>query len=116
MKAGGLSRSAWAIQCKKRLESGDIVFKINIWYGFTSGNSADEIWNKAAGEYEYDYISLVANNNTVADPQINAISHTNNGGLDPRPSASGPAAGGGGYPQRLVLQYSRLQRRFQSQL
>jgi len=98
MKADGLSRSAWAIQCKKRLEAGDIVFRNNIWYGFTSGNSADEIWNKAAREYEYDYMSPVANNNTVADPQINAISHTNNGDLDPRPSASGPAAGRANIP------------------
>jgi hypothetical protein len=85
---------AAAEDSKKRLEAGDIVFRNNIWYGFTSGNGADEIWNDAVQDYCYDYMTQAANHNSVADPQINAISHTNNGGLDPRPSLSGPAAGG----------------------
>lgn len=84
---------------RKRLEAGEIRFMNNLWYGFSSGNTPEAIWDQAGQEYCYDHMVLSANSNVVADPQFNAISRTNNAGLDPRPSSLGLAAGDAVIPE-----------------
>jgi hypothetical protein len=80
---------------RKRLEAGDIEYMHNIWYDFGDGNTAAAIW---AQNFVRTYMTDSANDNDIVDPQLNGISRTNGGGLDPRPNASGPAATGAVIP------------------
>lgn len=74
---------------RERLETGDLVLSHNIWWQFGAGNDLNTI-------IPQDFVRpfIVAGNNEIVDPQINSISRTYNASLDPRPSASGPAASG----------------------
>jgi hypothetical protein len=74
---------------RERLESGDLVFSNNIWWMFGAG---DDLANIIPQDFVQDHFT--SNNNQIVDPQINNISRTNDGSLDPRPSPSGPAASG----------------------
>jgi len=74
---------------RARLEAGDLVLNNNIWWNFGATNSVDSI---ARQSFVRDHFN--ANNNQIVDPQINSISRNNDGSLDPRPNASGPAGSG----------------------
>ncbi|MFO7447470.1 MAG: T9SS type A sorting domain-containing protein, partial [Ignavibacteriaceae bacterium] len=78
---------------RERLEMGDLVFNNNIWWQFGAGNDLVSMVPQ-----DFVQTHFTANNNQIVDPQINSISRTNDGGLDPRPSASGPAASGAAAP------------------
>jgi len=80
---------ASGVDSRERLEAGDLVLSNNIWWNFGKTNSADSI---ARQSFVRDHFN--ANNNQVVDPQINSISRTTDGNLDPRPNSSGPAATG----------------------
>jgi hypothetical protein len=84
-----------------RLEAGDIAFDNNIWYSFGAGNTMTAIFSQ---EFSRNYISQESWDNMVADPMITSISRMNNHGLDPRPSASGPAASGAVVPAGAFFQ------------
>jgi hypothetical protein len=74
---------------RARLEAGDLVLSHNIWWQFGAGNDLNSI-------IPQDFVRpfFTNDNNEIVDPQINNISRTYNSSLDPRPSASGPAASG----------------------
>ena len=74
---------------RSRLEAGELVLANNIWYGFSNGNTIGSV---ATQDFVQTY--LLANSNQIVDPQLNGISRTTNGGLDPRPGSGSPAASG----------------------
>ncbi|MBN2365011.1 MAG: T9SS C-terminal target domain-containing protein, partial [Calditrichaeota bacterium] len=74
---------------RARLEAGDLRLVNNIWWNFAAGNSLAQF---APQQFVAD--SLAATGNQIVDPQLSSISRTNDGGLDPRPNAAGPAASG----------------------
>ena len=74
---------------RARLEAGELVLSTNVWWDFAAGNNLADF---ASQDFVQNH--LAANNNTIGDPQLNGVSRTNDGGLDPRPSASGPAGSG----------------------
>ena len=74
---------------RARLEGGDLVLSNNIWWNFGDGN---DVANIAPQDFVRTHFE--ANNNQIADPQINSISRTGDGNLDPRPDPSGPAGSG----------------------
>ncbi len=78
---------------RARLEAGDLQLMNNIWYGFTDGN---QLSNIAPQSFVAD--SLAVWGNLIEDPQLNGVSRAQDGVLDPRPSASGPAASGATVP------------------
>ncbi len=74
---------------RSRLEAGELVLQNNIWYGFSKGNTIGSVATQ-----DFVQTHLLSNGNQIADPQLNGISRTPNGGLDPRPSAGSPANSG----------------------
>ena len=83
---------------RSRLEIGDLALKNNIWYGFGGGSSFADLamivnssGDDQADSYAANYLSNTSNGNEMVDPMLLGISRTNDAGLDPRPSASGPA-------------------------
>ncbi len=75
---------------RKRLEAGELVVRNNIWWDFGIGNGLTEF---AAQDFAQAH--LAANNNTIADPQLLAVSRVRgSNGLDPRPGSGSPALSG----------------------
>lgn len=70
---------------RARLDAGDIDFKYNLWYGFGAGNTTADICDN---DYEEILFTDAARMNEIVDPAFASISRTNDGGLDPRPSAT----------------------------
>jgi hypothetical protein len=75
----------------KRLETGDLALKGNIWYGFGAGNTINEFSNQ---DFVQTYLADAANGNRLEDPMLQGISRAMDGGLDPRPAAGSPALSG----------------------
>lgn len=86
---------------RTRLESGDIIYKDNIWYSFGAGNTMETIFPQ---DFVRTYMAQASWDNVITDPMITAISRLNNHGLDPRPSSSGPAASGAVIPAGSFFQ------------
>ncbi|MFW5877592.1 MAG: T9SS type A sorting domain-containing protein [bacterium] len=84
---------------RQRMEAGDLVLKNNIWFGFGSGDQLDagangilratEDAEDANAQFLIDH--LTNNDNSIEDPKIAGISHSTDGGLDPRPNSESPA-------------------------
>ncbi len=72
---------------RARLEAGDIVYQNDIWFGFGAGDAADQMFPQ---NFVRTSITNAANNNRFVDPQLEGISRTNDGNLDPRPKAGSP--------------------------
>jgi len=72
---------------RARLETGDIVYQNDIWFGFGAGNAAGQMFLQ---DFVRTAITNAANNNRFVDPQLESISRTNDGNLDPRPKAGSP--------------------------
>ncbi|MGH1362549.1 MAG: T9SS type A sorting domain-containing protein [Calditrichia bacterium] len=72
-----------------RLENNQLIVSTNVWWNFGNGNALTDI-----APQDFVQTHLGANGNQISDPLLGGISRTNNGGLDPRPSASGPAGSG----------------------
>ncbi len=70
---------------RERLSVGDIRFENNLFGTFTSLTA--QTWTRDS------VFNLVALANDSVNPQLTSISYTNNGGLDPRPTAGSPANG-----------------------
>ena len=81
--------SATKPSCRARLDSGSLVLKSNIIYGFGKGDTIDSI--AKALPFLQSYLTADSNKNTFADPQIAGFSWLRDGKLDPRPSVSGSA-------------------------
>jgi trimeric autotransporter adhesin len=71
---------------RARLDAGELVLANNYWWNFGAGNSLE-------GVAKQDFVRshLIANANTIADPQLRNVSRTNDGMLDPRPADGSPA-------------------------
>jgi Secretion system C-terminal sorting domain len=79
---------------RMRMENGEIVFNNDIWFNFGGGSTFPELVNSIPSHdslFVSNYLSAVENNNTIEDPQLSGISRQRNEGLDPRPTADGPA-------------------------
>ena len=75
---------------RKRLEDGSLAFANNIWFGYGAGSTLDAIVDGDFAE-----ATIAAGGNTLEDPALAGIARTvGSASLDPRPSASGPAASG----------------------
>ncbi|MFZ0389625.1 MAG: T9SS type A sorting domain-containing protein [Calditrichia bacterium] len=72
-----------------RMDQGDLLLQNNIWWAFGAGNTLSAISSDS-----YTEAHLSSHNNLMVNPQISHISRDVTGMLDPRPSASGPAATG----------------------
>jgi len=91
----------YATDSRDRLEAGQIKFLNNIWFNINGYTLADSI-----GRYDYvrNYLNDPATHNVEVDPQLNGISRTDNGGLDPRPAVNGPAYQDiGAFPTAITL-------------
>lgn len=95
-----ISSSETAQDSYKQMQDGELQLLNNIWFGFGEGdewnggvNGAINITEGADDAEATDLINHLTNtNNTVdVDPQINSISRTDDGGLDPRPADGSPA-------------------------
>ncbi len=90
---------ASGLDSRQRMEDGELVIKNNIWFGFGEGdelnagtNGIIQATDDAEDPMAQFLIDHLGNNgNTLEDPMLGGISRTNDGGLDPRPDASGPA-------------------------
>jgi hypothetical protein len=76
---------------RARLETADLVLQNNIWFGFGAGINLSDF---AGQDFVQSYLTDPANDNRVVDPQLQGISRTNDGGLDPRPKSGSPAFSG----------------------
>ncbi|MDB4728005.1 T9SS type A sorting domain-containing protein [Saprospiraceae bacterium] len=81
-----------------RLQNGELTLENNLWWDFAAGNTLDAgaiiaVSSTATGDPNGDVLRqhLLDNGNAIADPDFKGISYTTDGGLDPRPSSSGPA-------------------------
>ncbi len=72
---------------RKRLEAGDIVFQNNIWFDFKKGIADTD----DGQQFLVDYLNETENVNENVDPQLTAISRTEDGVMDPRPTSGSPA-------------------------
>ncbi|GBE28268.1 hypothetical protein BMS3Bbin03_02207 [bacterium BMS3Bbin03] len=72
---------------RARLAAGDIVYQNDIWFGFGAGDAADQMFPQ---DFVRTAMTDAANNNRFVDPQLEGISRTNDGNLDPRPKAGSP--------------------------
>ncbi len=75
---------------RDRMADGELLIENNIWFNLAAGSE----WTDVAKEGETwtsDYLADSENGNTYEDPQLNGISRTAEGELDPRPAADGPA-------------------------
>jgi len=88
------------VDSRKRMEDGELILANNIFYGFGNYTTLSADLNTGYIQYtsgaedttcQFLIDHLNNNNNVIADPQIGGISRVPDGGLDPRPSASGPA-------------------------
>lgn len=68
----------------------------NLWFSHTAANNTAAGLNaRPTGTVDANaYWTTAANNNAIADPQLRAISYTNDRVLDPRPAAGSPALSG----------------------
>ncbi len=71
---------------RQMLENGDLTFTNCMWYGFGGGNNYTNIC--ASKTYEYVLFTETARKNLIVDPQLEGISRTYDGGLDPRAMSS----------------------------
>ena len=79
---------------RSRLENGEIVFNNDIWFDFGAASTFPDLVASQPGTdsaFVSDYLMVSANNNTLEDPQLLGISRQRDEGLDPRPTADGPA-------------------------
>ena len=88
------------VDSRQRMENGELILANNIFYGFGNYSTLNADLNTGYIQYtsgaedsscQFLIDHLNNNNNSIADPQIGGISRLPDGGLDPRPSANGPA-------------------------
>ena len=84
---------AEGVDSRNQMETGELVLKNNIWFGFGAGETWDDIIRPTAdgGDISFVKTHLAANNNTMVNPEIAGISREANNSLDPRPNGSSPA-------------------------
>ena len=82
----------------ENLQNGKLTLSGNIWFGFGTGSTWDDIILITDGADDDDASDLkahlAANNNQIVDPQIQGISRTADQGLDPTLRAGSPALTG----------------------
>jgi hypothetical protein len=84
---------------RQQLDSGNIVFEHNIWWGFgddttLAGNDETQVWNQAfvrAALWDTLLDAPNATDNRILDPLLLGISRDPDGGLNPRPAPGSPA-------------------------
>jgi len=76
-----------------RFNAGDIDFRSNVWWSHNSANNNAAGFNaRPAGAVDSTiFWTDASRNNLIADPQLGGISYTNDGGLNPLPTAGSPA-------------------------
>ena len=87
------------VDSRQRYEEGSAAFNNNLWFGFCNGNELNGGANGfirpteglMASDVQWLIDSLVAQGNSLDNPNFNSISRTNDGMLDPRPEFGGPA-------------------------
>ncbi len=88
------------VDSRQRMENGELVLANNIFYGFGNYSALSADLNTGYIQYtsgaedsscQFLIEHFNNNNNSIVDPQIGGISRLPDGGLDPRPSANGPA-------------------------
>jgi len=92
---------------RERLEAGDLRIVNNIFWDFANGPNLADI---APQPFVADH--LTANNNQIVNPQLRGISRVADGNLDPRPSASSPAANGAVDPENNFFRHTDYQGAF----
>jgi hypothetical protein len=80
---------------RARLEGGDIVFRRNVWFGFSPDNAPETVLPQ---DFLRAILTQPQYDNEIADPQIGGVDRSGAGGLDPRPNSSGPAGSGAVIP------------------
>ncbi len=76
------------------IEDESLKLNNNIFWGFGAGATlADlvQVDGDGGGDVQVVIDYIVANGNTIADPQLAAVDRSRSGLLDPRPAADGPA-------------------------
>jgi hypothetical protein len=88
---------------RQQLDSGNIVFEHNIWWGFgddttLAGDDETQVWNQAFVRAVLWDPGPNATDNRIVDPLLLGISRDPDGGLDPRPAPGSPAYVSPGVP------------------
>ena len=76
------------IDSRGRLEADSLNISNSVFFDFGSGNTLADI-----SSADFVETMLAANSNEITDPQLNGISRTSDGGLDPRPGNSSVLTG-----------------------
>jgi hypothetical protein len=79
---------------KARVNDGDLAFRNNTWFGFSTGDGSDLAALTKNGSAEELLLLAADRGNAVVDPGLRGISRTADGGLDPRPLNASPVLGG----------------------
>ncbi len=85
---------AAGVDSRNQMETGELVLKNNIWFGFGAGSTWDDVIRPTqdGGDISFVKTHLETNQNTIAvDPMLRGISRTTDNGLDPRPKNESPA-------------------------
>ncbi|SMO43753.1 T9SS type A sorting domain-containing protein [Gracilimonas mengyeensis] len=77
-----------AFDSRARLEADSLNISNSVFFAFGTGSTIADIANA-----DYTAGMLSANNNEITDPEINGVSRTDDGGLDPRPGNSAVLSG-----------------------
>jgi len=72
------------VDSKQRLETNDLEFSNNVWFGYGNGASFDDI---AKQDYGAAHLKL---SNVITDPELMSIGRTNDNSLDPTPKKDSP--------------------------
>ncbi len=88
------------VDSRQRMENGELILANNIFFGFGNYSTLNADLNTGYIQYtsgaedsscQFLIDHFNNHNNSIVDPQIGGISRLPDGGLDPRPSANGPA-------------------------
>ena len=73
---------------KDRMEAGEVILANNIWFNLSAGVDLSVV-AKSGETWTSDHLAVM--DNITADPELQGISRTQDGGLDPRPATGGVA-------------------------
>ncbi len=82
------------VDSRNQMETGELVLKNNIWFGFGAGSTWDDVIRSTqdGGDISFVKTHLETNQNTIAvNPMLRGISRNADNGLDPRPKNESPA-------------------------
>ena len=85
---------AAGVDSRNQMESGELVLKNNIWFGFGAGSAWDDVIRPTqdGGDISFVKTHLQTNHNTITvNPMLRGVGRDTDKKLDPRPQTGSPA-------------------------